>query len=67
VQPDWFVRAGLEVAAVQDEWVFPLPDETTALSLGAGLRTRIGPVTAQITKVVDGPEPRVSVSVGRSF
>jgi NTE family protein len=67
VQPDWFVRAGLEVAAVQDEWVLPLQGESTALSLGAGLRTRIGPVAAQITKVVDEPDPRVSVSVGRSF
>ena len=67
VRPDWFVRAGFEVGAIQDEWVLPLQSETTALSLGAGLRTRIGPVAAQITKVIDGPDPRVSVSVGRSF
>jgi hypothetical protein len=57
----------VEIGAIQDDWELPIPNETVAWSMGAGLRTRIGPVAAQMTKVIDGPDPRVSLSVGRSF
>jgi hypothetical protein len=67
LQPDWFVRGGLETAGIQDAWQLPIPDPTVAWSVMAGLRTRIGPVAAQLTKVVGDRDPRVSVSVGRSF
>jgi NTE family protein len=67
VQPDWFVRGGVETAGIQDAWQLPIPDQTVAWSVMAGLRTRIGPVAAQLTKVAGSRDPRVSVSVGRSF
>jgi len=66
-EPDWFVRGGVETAGIQDAWRLPIPDQTVAWSVMAGLRTRIGPVSAQLTKVVGDRDPRVSVSVGRSF
>jgi NTE family protein len=66
-QPDWFVRGGVETAGIQDAWELPISDQTVAWSIMAGLRTRIGPVAAQLTKVVDDRDPRLSVSVGRSF
>ncbi|MGE0158288.1 MAG: patatin-like phospholipase family protein [Gemmatimonadales bacterium] len=67
VRPDWFVRAGVEAAAIQDRWELPIPDATYAWSIAGGFRTRIGPVSAQVTEVVGDREARVSVSVGRSF
>jgi hypothetical protein len=66
-QPDWFVRGGMETAGIEDAWQLPIPDQTVAWSIMAGLRTRIGPVSAQLSKVVDDRDPRLSVSVGRSF
>jgi outer membrane protein assembly factor BamA len=65
-RPDWFVRVGFDGAAIQDGWELPLPDPIYAWTVGAGLRTRIGPVIAQVSKV-DGRDARASVSVGRSF
>jgi hypothetical protein len=56
----------VDVAAIQDDWELPIPDPITAWSFGAGLRTRIGPLAAQVSKV-DGRDARVSVTVGRSF
>ena len=67
VRPDWFLRGGLETAGIQESWELPFPDQTVAWSVTAGLRTRIGPVAAQLTKVVGDRDPRVSVTVGRSF
>jgi hypothetical protein len=66
-QPDWFVRGGVETAGIQDAWEVPISDQTVAWSIMGGLRTRIGPVAAQLTKVVGDRDPRLSVSVGRSF
>jgi NTE family protein len=66
VRPDWFLRGGVDVAAIQDEWELPLPDAMTAWSIGGGLRTRIGPIAAQVSKT-DGRDARVSMTVGRSF
>jgi hypothetical protein len=66
VRPDWFLRAGVDVAAIQDDWELPLPDALTAWTLGGGLRTRIGPIVGQVS-MVDGSDARFSVTVGRSF
>lgn len=67
VSTDWFVRAGLDVGAVRPTWWLPLSVPMTGWSLSAGFRSRIGPVVGEVSKVWGDHDPRVSVSVGRSF
>jgi len=65
---DWFVRAGVDVGASRDEWRLPLVRPMTGWALAGGFRSRIGPVLGQVSKVGGSRhDPRVSVSVGRSF
>ena len=65
---DWFLRAGVDVGAARDEWRLPLARPMTGWALAGGFRSRIGPVLGQVSKVWGARhDPRVSVSVGRSF
>ncbi|MEQ1856769.1 MAG: patatin-like phospholipase family protein [Longimicrobiales bacterium] len=65
---DWFLRAGVDVGASRDEWRLPLARPMTGWALSGGFRSRIGPVVGEVSKVWGGRhDPRVSVSVGRSF
>lgn len=67
VSTDWFVRAGVDVGAVRDRWRAPLSVPMSGWAVSGGFRSRIGPVVGEVSKVWGDHEPRVSVSVGRSF
>ena len=68
VATDWFLRAGLDVGAVREAWRLPLSRPVTGWALAGGFRSRIGPVVGEVSKVWGSShDPRVSVSVGRSF
>ena len=67
VRPDVFVRAGVDVGGVRDEWALPMERPMTGWALAAGARTRVGPVELEISQLWANRDPRVSVSVGRQF
>jgi len=65
---DWFLRGGVDVGAARDEWRFPLSRPMTGWALSGGIRSRIGPVVGSVSKVWGARhDPRLSISVGRSF
>jgi outer membrane protein assembly factor BamA len=67
VGTDWFVRGGVDVGAIRDAWEAPLTVPMTGWALSLGFRSRIGPVVGEVSRVWGDHDPRVSVSVGRSF
>jgi outer membrane protein assembly factor BamA len=63
-----YLRAGVDVGAVREEWQFPLDRPMTGWALTAGVDTIIGPVQLQLAKLWgDRHDPRLSVGVGRQF
>lgn len=65
---DWFVRTGVDVGAMRNDWRLPLEVPMTGWAIAGGFRSRVGPVVGEVSKVWgDRHDPRFSVSVGRSF
>jgi NTE family protein len=62
-----YVRAGVDVGGVRDEWVFPMERPMTGWALAAGAGSLVGPITLEVSKLWADRDPRVSVSVGRQF
>jgi NTE family protein len=67
VGTDLFVRAGVDVGAVRDEWTFPLERPMTGWAVSGAARTLLGPVEVEISQLWASRDPRLSVSVGRQF
>jgi NTE family protein len=67
VRPDIYLRAGVDVGGVRNEWTFPMEEPMTGWALSAGARTRVGPVVVELSQLWAKRDPRVSVSVGRQF
>lgn len=63
-----YLRAGVDIGGVRDEWIFPMELPMTGWALTAGTATIVGPVQVEVSKVWgERHDPRVSVSVGRHF
>jgi NTE family protein len=68
VTPNSYLRGGVDIGGVRDEWVFPMELPMTGWALTAGMETIVGPVEVELSKVWgERHDPRVSVSVGRQF
>jgi len=67
IVPDVFVRGGVDLGAVRDRWEFPMATPMTGWALSLGAATLIGPVVLDVSKLWADRDPRVSISVGRSF
>lgn len=66
-RPEWFLRAGVDIGGVRDEWTFPIERPMTGWSLSAGASTLVGPVELEVSQLWADRDPRISVSVGRQF
>lgn len=63
-----YLRGGVDVGAIREDWGFPLERPMTGWALTAGSATLIGPIELQLAKVWgERHDPQLSVSVGRRF
>jgi hypothetical protein len=62
-----YVRAGVDVGRVGDEWTLPMEEPMTGWALSLGAPTLIGPVVLELSQLWADRDPRLSISVGRWF
>ena len=63
-----YVRGGVDVGAIRQDWDLPLERPMTGWALTAGTQTLIGPAELQLSKVWgERHDHRLSVNVGRRF
>lgn len=62
-----YVRVGVDVGGVTDEWRFPVPDPVWGWGITVGASTIVGPVALEWGKASTRSGGRLTVSVGRAF
>lgn len=67
VLSDVFVRAGVDAGAVRDAWTFPFERPMTGWAVSVGAATLVGPVVLELSQLAADRDPRLSISVGRTF
>jgi NTE family protein len=67
MMPALFVRAGVDVGGVRDEWTFPIERPMTGWALSVGAATLVGPVVFEVSQLWANRDPRLSIGVGRQF
>lgn len=62
-----YVRAGIDVGGVRDDWRFPVQNPVEGWAVSVGASTIVGPVVLEWSKASTRSDGRLSVSVGRTF